>query len=174
MNSNNGSGFLKDFKDFMVFLQSLWGILAGISVFFPLSNVFSNIIPIGNFYDEPPGSGAFAYFNPEIITATATLITLFVVLSTFIKRHKLKYKKLAFIQGGAWLYFSIGLSSLILYLVLNFGIYDLIYGPFEIWDGDPRRLIGDVILLITYSIFFALITKAFMLLGMIEFFRRET
>ena len=29
----------KEFKDFAAFLQSLWGILAGISVFFPLSEV---------------------------------------------------------------------------------------------------------------------------------------
>ncbi|MDP2766416.1 MAG: hypothetical protein Q8O41_03045, partial [Candidatus Methanoperedens sp.] len=41
------------------------------------------------------------------------------------------------------------------------------------WSGDPRRLIGDVILLLSYSTFFTLMTRAFMLLGMIEYYGKE-
>ena len=174
MSTNKGAAFLKEFKDFIVFLQSLWGILAGISVFFPLSNVLSKVIPLGNFYDEPPGSGAFQYFSPETVTAIATLITVFVILSTFIRRHKFKAQKVSLIQGQAWLSFAIGLLSLILYLVLNYGIYEFFYGPLEIWGGDPRRRIGDIMLLLSYSAFFVLMTRAFMLLGMIEFFGHES
>jgi succinate dehydrogenase hydrophobic anchor subunit len=174
MSTNKGSEFIKVFKDFIVFLQSLWGILAGISVFFPLSNVLSKVIPLGNFYDEPPGSGAFEYFSPEMVTAIATLITVFVILSTFNRRHKFEAQKVSLIKGQAWLSFVIGLLSLILYLVLNFGIYGLVYGPLDISGGDPRRLIGDIMLLLSYSAFFALMTKAFMLLGMIEFFGHKS
>ncbi len=173
MSTDKGVGFIKQFKDFIVFLQSLWGLLAGVSVFFPLSNVLSRVIPIGNFYDEPPGSGSFEYFSPEMVTAIATLISLFVVFSTFIRRYKFKVQKVTLIQGKASISFAVGLISLILYLVLNFGIYELFYGSFEIWGGDPRRLIGDVMLLLTYSIFFSLMTRAFMLLGMIGFFGCE-
>jgi hypothetical protein len=173
MSTNKGSAFLKEFKDFIVFLQSLWGILTGISVLFPFSNVLSKVIPLGKFYDDPPGSGAFQYFSPEMVTAIATLITVFVILSTFNRRHKFKAQKVSLIQGQAWLSFAIGLLSLVLYLVLNFGIYDIIYGPLEIWGGDPRRLIGDIMLLFSYSAFFALMTRAFILLGMLEFFKRE-
>ena len=36
--SNQGTTVLKEFKDFTTFLQNLWGILAGVSVLFPLSN----------------------------------------------------------------------------------------------------------------------------------------
>jgi hypothetical protein len=39
------------------------------------------------------------------------------------------------------------------------------------WESDDlRRALGDIILLIVYSVFFALMTQAFMLLGMLEYF----
>jgi hypothetical protein len=106
-----------------------------------------------------------------MVTAIATLITVFVILSTFIRRHKFKAQKVNLIQHQAWLSFAIGFLSMILYLVLNFGIYDLFYERWEIWDA--RRLIGDIMLLLSYSAFFALMTRAFMLLGMIEFFEKS-
>jgi len=91
---------------------------------------------------------------------------------TFSNRHEFEaLKERRLIQRQAWLSFAIGLLSLILYLVLNFGIYDLFYEPWEIWDA--RRLIGDIMLLLSYSAFFALMTRAFMLLGMIEFFEKS-
>jgi len=38
------------------------------------------------------------------------------------------------------------------------------------WESDdPRRLVGDVILLVCYSVFFAAMTRAFVLLGLSEF-----
>ena len=87
-----------DFLKISWFFSKAYGEFWQEYLFFSLFPMFSQIsYLIGNFYDEQPGSGAFAYFNPEIIAATATLITLFVELSTFIKRHKLKYKKLDFI-----------------------------------------------------------------------------
>ena len=39
--------------------------------------------------------------------------------------------------------------------------------------GDPRKLLVEVPLLLSYVLFFSLLTRAFMLLGMIEFFRIE-
>jgi hypothetical protein len=52
-------------------------------------------------------------------------------------------------------------------------MYNLIYEPLEINYGDPRAFIGDVFLLGSYVASFALITRAFMLLGMKEFFERR-
>ena len=40
----------------------------------------------------------------------------------------------------------------------------------QINGGDPLRLIGDFLLLIFYGAFFALLTRAFMMLGMLEYF----
>jgi len=169
--SDKGTETLKEFRDFFGFIQNLWGILAGVSVFFPLSNTLMKVIPIGHFYDEPPGSGAFQYLSPELVTSIATLITIFVVFSTFSRRYKYKVQEYRTIKRQAWVSFILGVVSLVVYLTANFGIYELFYGPFEIWGGDPRRLIGDVLLLFSYGAFFALVTKAFMLLGMAEFYR---
>lgn len=42
------------------------------------------------------------------------------------------------------------------------------------WESaDVRRLLGEVPLLLIYSIFFAFLTRAFVLLGMTEYFREE-
>lgn len=171
--SNKGTSFLKEFKDFITFLQNLWSILAGISVLFPLSNALTKVIPLRYISDDPPG--ALEYLSPGLITSVATLITLFVILWTFGQRHKFKTRRERhLIRRGARLSFAIGLLALTLYFVVYFGIYNLYYAAWEIWSGDPRRLFGDVVLLFFYSTFFASITKAFMLLGMIEFFGRES
>jgi hypothetical protein len=168
--SGKGNESLKEFREFFKFIQNLWGILAGVSVFFPLSNTFMKVIPIGQFYDEPPGSGAFQYLSSELITSVATLITIFVVFLAFSRRHKYEVQGGHALKRQARVAFILGIVSLMAYLSLNFGIYELFYGPFEIWGGDPRRMIGDVFLLLTYSGFFALVTKAFMLLGITEFY----
>lgn len=168
--TGKGAGALGEFRDFLGFLQNLWGILAGVSVFFPLSNTLMKILPIGNIYDEPPGSGAFQHLSPELITSVATLVTLFVVLSAFGRRRRYRSLGARAVRRRAWASFAAGLACLVAYLVANYGIYELVYGPLEIWGGDPRRLLGDVFLLLAYCAFFALVTRAFMLLGMIEFY----
>jgi hypothetical protein len=171
-NSNKGTAFLVEFKDFIAFLQSLWGILAGISVLFPLSNVLIKLIPLRHLHDDP--AGALGYLTPDLITVVATLITLFVVLVTFSNRHKfaaLKERRL--IQRRAWFSFAFGLLALIIYFTVYFGIYPLYYEPYGIYEGDPRWLIGDFALLLSYSTFFALVSRAFMLLGMIEYFGKS-
>lgn len=161
--------YLEEFKHFIAFLQSLWGILAGISVLFPLSNVFIKLIPLRCLHDDPPG--ALGYLSPGLITAVATIITLFVILLTFGKRHNFKaLTERGPIQRQAWLSFAFGLLALIFYFAVYFGIYPLYYEPYSIYDGDPRWLIGDFSLLLSYSTFFALVTRAFMLLAMIEYF----
>lgn len=171
-NSNKGTTFLVEFKDFIAFLQSLWGILAGISVLFPLSNVLIKLIPLRHLHDDP--AGALGYLSPNLITAVATLITLFVILLTFGNRYKFKaLKKRRLIQRQAWLSFAFGLLALIFYFAVYFGIYPLYYEPYSIFEGDPRWLIGDFALLLSYSAFFALVTRAFMLLGMIEYFGKS-
>ena len=73
-------------------------------------------------------------------------------------------------QRQAWISFGFGILALLLYLVINFGVYSAFYAPLDIWSGDLRRLIGDFLLLIFYGIFFSLLTRAFVLLGMVEYF----
>ena len=169
MNSSNpGTAFLKEFKDFVAFLQNLWGILAGISVMFPLSNVFLKIIPL-EILDE---DGLLVFFSPRLFTTIATLVSLFLILWTFSQRSKIKLSKgRAKTQRQAWLSFGIGISSLVIYIVIYFLISNIAYDVLGWESDDVRRLFSEVVLLIFYCLFFSLITRAFMLLGMIEFFR---
>jgi hypothetical protein len=165
------NAFFDEFTDFARFLQTLWGILSGISIFFPLSNALLKIIPMRNIYDDPPGG--LAYLDPTLITTLSTIATLFVILVTFRQRHQLSTRKQQdSIQKQAWIAFGVGVIGLLLYLIVYFGIYTAVYDPFNIMGGDPRRLIGDFLLLLFYGVFFAMITRAFILLGMLEYFSR--
>jgi hypothetical protein len=169
--ATQGSRFLKEFKEFTAFLRNLWGILAGISVLFPLSNVFMQIIPLSTFEN----GGVLVWFSARLFTAFATVVSLFLILWTFGQRqHFRSTKKRAALQKQAWRSFGSGLSALLLYLA---AYYFLAISAFDVlgWESaDVRRLLGEVPLLIIYSLFFALLTRAFVLLGMIEFFRKET
>ena len=95
--STQGSRFLKEFKEFTTFLRNLWGILAGISVFFPLSNVFIQIIPLGTFED----GGVLVWFSGRLFTTFATVVSLFLILWTFGQRHQFQSAPLTSLAGKA-------------------------------------------------------------------------
>lgn len=175
--SNKGTAFLKEFRDFIAFLQSLWGILAGISALFPLSNVFTKIIPLKD----------GKLFSHELTTVITMVITFFFILWMFGQRQKFKTyfeANTESLRRKARRYFVVGIVSLISYLVVYSGIIlaivlgwavDLV--PHNVWGiiiGDLIRMLFEVISLVLYSGFFALMTRAFMLLGMIEFFGHES
>ena len=170
MSSGNGDSFLNELRDFITFLQSLWGILAGLSIFFPLSSVMTDVIPLRYISDDSPG--ALEYLSTDLITTVATIITLFVILWTFGQRHKLDHKEAINLTKQAWISFVFGVVILMLYLAVYYGIYAVFYEPMQIWSGNPIRIIGDIILLLLYSVFFASITRAFTLLGMKEYFSK--
>lgn len=171
--SNEGKVFLEEFRDFIAFLQNLWGILAGISVLFPVSNALAGAIPLGKWAQE---KGGLAYFSPQLVTIVTTLIAIFVILWTFGQRNRFKSRrKRHLIQRQSWFSFACGIFALFVYLALNYAIIEGFYWNILKWESaDPRRLLGDIVLLISYSTFFALVTRAFMLLGMLEFFATES
>jgi hypothetical protein len=166
-----GSRFLKEFKEFAAFLRNLWGILAGISVFFPLSNIFMQIIPLGTFDD----GGVLVWFTARLFTTFATVVSLFLILWTFGQRHYFQSSKQKItIQKQAWISFGVGLTALLTYLA---GYYFLAISAYDVlgWESaDVRRLFGEVSLLLVYSAFFSLLTRAFVLLGMNEFFGQQS
>jgi hypothetical protein len=168
--SSQGSRFLKEFRDFMAFLRNLWGSLAGVSVFFPLSNIFMQIIPLGTFND----GGVLVWFSARLFTTFATVVSLFLILWTFGQRHHfLSARKRATIQRQAWASFGIGLTALMIYLAAYYFLATSAYGVLGWESADVRRLLGEVPLLLVYSAFFSLLTRAFVLLGMNEFFGQE-
>jgi hypothetical protein len=167
--SNQGKVFLRDIKDFVNFLKNLWGVLTGISIFFPLSNALIHIIPIETFVN----GGVLIWFSPALFTTLATIVSLFLIFWMFGQRQKFQSQiSRARIQREAWITFAVGIGVLLLYLVSYFILsngYDL-FG----WKSDDIiRLLGEVPLLILYGAFFALITRAFTMLGMSEYFRHE-
>jgi hypothetical protein len=80
---SDGDQYLDELKEFFGFLRRLWAILAGVSVLFPLSNVFVKVIPLAK-WDQ----GGLAYLSPELVTAVSTLTCLFVILRTFARRQE--------------------------------------------------------------------------------------
>lgn len=71
--NDTSSSYLDELKQFLSFLKNLWGILAGISVFFPLSSKFMDLLPLLPYGTE---GGVFDLVSPNIITTAATLVTL--------------------------------------------------------------------------------------------------
>jgi hypothetical protein len=173
-NSNAETTFLKEFKEFTVFLQGLWGILTGISVFFPLSNALTGLIPLGSWAAEDTGN--FVYLGPELVTALTSFTVLFFVLWTFGQRRQFRSQRnRRLIQRRALSSFVGGVLALIAYLAVTLFVtsaWDYLWFGWEY--GDPQRLLSDIVLLISYGVFFVLMTRAFMLLGMIEFFGRKS
>ena len=163
-----GSGYLEELREFLAFLKNLWGVLAGISVFFPLSNLLLGTIPLGAYGRD---DGVFDLLRPELISAVATVVTLFVVLVTFAGRRRFRdTRKRSALVRAAWLSFGSGLLALVAYLVLHQTYREYAWEPWGWGSGDPRKLLAEVPLLVAYVAFFSLLTRAFMLLGMLEFF----
>ncbi len=164
------SKVITEFKEFISFLQTLWGILAGVSVLFPLSNALMKIIPLG----ESPEEGVLKYFSPEQVTVVTMLICLFVMFHIFSKRRLMKAEwekdQERQLQQKSVNSFFLGILALLVYfsiIHLNF------YGLFGWESDDPIFVFVDIFFLIFYSAFFGLVTRAFVLLGMIEFLSEQ-
>lgn len=160
--SERGQAFLDELTAFVEFLQGLWGILAGISVLFPLSNVFFAVIPMQPLAQD----GAFHLIPTALVTALATLVTLFVLLATFARR-----KTLTDITRKAWTSLIAGVLVLIGYLI----VHEVKMNIFDIWgveSGHPFHLAFEIPMMLLYAMFFALTSRAFVLLGLLEFYRR--
>ncbi len=162
--------YLDELRAFLVFLKNLWGLLAGTSVFFPLSNVLLRAIPLRAYGED----GVFDQLSPFLITTLATVVTLFVVLVTFAGRDRFREAaKSRTAPRAAWLSFGISILSLLAYLVIHQAYREYAWASWGWGSGDPRKLFAEIPLLITYVVFFSLLTRAFMLLGMMEFFGKK-
>jgi hypothetical protein len=167
-----GAAFLDELKGFVAFLGNLWGVLAGLSVFFPISNVLVKVIPLGRYGDD---GGVYDHLSPELVTAVATLVALFLILSTFARRDAFKAPQASpRIERQAWLSFTAGVFALVAYLVIHTVYAQYAWSAWGWGSGDPRKLFAEVPLLAAYCAWFALITRAFLLLAMREFFSRES
>jgi hypothetical protein len=162
-------GFLDEFGSFVEFLGNLWGILAGVSALFPLSNLLFEVIPT-----DPEVLWALAYLvDPEgLLTTVATVGSLFVILWTFGQRYRFEDWRRRRVQRRAWLTFGGAVVLLVAYLVLYAiaagGGEEVIVGP----TGESSDLVFvlyQLAMLLVYAGLFALTTRSFVLLGLVEY-----
>ena len=73
---------LQELREFLRFLRSLWGLLVGISVLFPLSNTLFTVIPISQ--DQHP----FQNLSPTVVTTLTMLTCIFLTFATFGRRGR--------------------------------------------------------------------------------------
>lgn len=170
--TERGATYLGELRAFVAFLGNLWGVLAGISVFFPLSNVLVRVIPLGRYGED---GGVYDHLSPALVTALATLVTLFVILSTFARRDTYKTGDEApSIERRAWLSFVAGVVALTAYLVIHTVYAEYAWSAWGWGSGDPRKLLAEVPLLAMYCAWYSLITRAFLMLAMKEYFGRSS
>lgn len=157
---------LKELRDFLRFYKNLWTILAGVSVFFPFSNLLMKVIPLSSW-----DGGGWVYLPPRLVTVIVTVACLFIILLTFVQRKQYEAQKLRRLaQKKSILSSCIGFLALFIYLTVYYSITEGFYWDVLGWgSADARRILGDIVLLLTYSAFFVLVTRAFMLLGLLEY-----
>ena len=163
-----GGEVVGELRAFLAFLKNLWGLLAGISIFFPFSSVLLRVIPLTAYGEE---GGVFDHLAPALITTVATVVTIFVLLVSFTGRHGFRdpdARRRAVRTAG--ISFGSGIVSLIVYLVLHQVYREYAWDRWGWGSGDPRKLLAEVPLMLTYVGFFTLVTRGFVLLGMLEFF----
>lgn len=159
---------LDELKAFLSFSKSLWGLLASVSVFFPLSNVLLAAIPLRAYGAD---DGVFDQLSPHLLTTVASVVTLFVLLVTFSGRSRFTdTRRRPVLLREAWYSLALGLLSLLLYLAIYRFYFAYAWEPWGWGSGDPRKLLAEIPLLIAYVVFFSSLTRAFMILAMIEFF----
>ena len=172
------SNFLRELKALFSFLQSFWGALSGLSLFFPLSNDLFQVIPLAEMTEQNWGEGgALLFLSPEVITGVTTLIIFFILLKTISRRHDITTISRTRIQQQASKSFVIAIAALIFYLLIVYLVSPWIDSKAFLQNNYFLRrltkILNDIFLLFFYSSFFALTTKAFSFLGMREFYRSE-
>ena len=164
-----GSDVLRELRAFLGFLASLWGALTAVSLTFPLSNVFVRVIPLEG--DE--SFNPLALMSSAPIAATATLVTLFLVLATFGARHDFAVAaRRRRLRRGAVTSLALALAALALYLTGLQAVQGGLYGDTGGIPVSKTALLagGDLTFGALYTCFFALTTRGFMVLAMLEYF----
>jgi hypothetical protein len=158
-----GHAFLRDLREFLRFLQSLWGILAGVSLLFPLSNVFFDVLPIHEKYRP------FNNLSAPAVTAVTVVTCLFITFATFGQRQQFRSAKRRRHFGlAARLCFLLAVVACAAFLL---GRDVAINGIIDLGQEDqPPALAFDGVFATIYVAFFALMTRAFLLLAMLEYF----
>jgi hypothetical protein len=157
----SGQSFLEELRDFLAFLRSLWGLLAAISVFFPMSNVLATVIPIDD------GGNPFQNISPATVTTLTTLSCIFITFATFGRRGQFADPTRRRRYGwAARLSFAAAMITLAVYTLTNNDLYAQLISN----ENPPKIALYDGIFAALYIASFVLITRAFLVLAMLEYF----
>jgi hypothetical protein len=158
-----GQAFLQELREFLQFLRSLWGVLAGISVLFPLSNTVVTVIPFGN-NDHP-----FHNLSPAVVTVVTMLTCIFLTFATFGRRSRFaSAKRRGRYAWSARVCFVGALVALGVYVLGPNGLYRVLITNNPDVEGGIAAY--DGLLATLYVVTFALLTQAFLVLAMLEYF----
>lgn len=160
---------VSELQSFLAFLGSMWGALAGLSVVFPLSNVLADVIPLSSINAD----GAFARISPAVVTTVSTISVLFSILWLFGTRQDIAdSSNVTIIRKRAVISFVLGLVLLAGYLGLYELKLDQAYSSWGWETDDLGHMLVEIPLMALYAGFFVLLTTAFVLLGLIEFYAK--
>jgi hypothetical protein len=168
--SVEGSRFLGELRDFLAFVTGLWRTLSGLSLLFPLANVFLDVIPVKE-HLQP-----LFRLPPTVVTPLASVTSLFVLLVTYSRRHAVAAQHArARAQRSATVSFATGVAALAVYLLGTVLVGSHLYGEtgHTTIGGDSKLVAGDLVFICLYCGFFALLTRAFLLLAMLEYFQQR-
>ena len=161
-----GQAFLKELREFLRFLRSLWSILASISVLFPLSNVVVRVIPIGD------GGNPFQNLSPNVVTAITMVICIFLIFATFSRRSEFTQRRRRTRYAMfARVSFLVALGTLAAYLLAPHGLYRTLITDNP--DSEVGIALYDGLFATLYIATFALLSRAFLVLAMLEYFPRK-
>jgi len=133
-----------DFKGFIHYLQSIWGLLSGITVFFPISNYFIEVIPVP--------------WNKDRHLFIASLMSMFVIFFLYSIRKRLIYSK-----------YMPQLISLLSFLSGMYFLWD--YLNWSSKYGTLWPLPFEHNYLFIYGLIFGLFTSSFTALALVEYDR---
>ncbi len=142
---------LQDCQDFFSFIGSLYGICGALTSLFPLSGKVAQFMP------PPP-------HHPKLFSLTATLLCLFVTLSSFVHRDRRNIS----IAENSWNNFLRGLACMLVYTLVS----PFVLREFNIQDG-VLKLFLEVIKILTYWGTFGFFTGAFVTLAIAEYIRKS-
>lgn len=165
------SDYLDELRAFIAFLSSVWGLLGGLSTVFPLSNTIIEVVPLGP-PDATPWLGP-KFVDPALISALATLGCIYVVFYSFAQRQVIQNIHRRRIRTMATRSFVLGVIVLALYLADFYVVPNYIQRGSLLAPTDPVLFVYDIGLVAFYGGAFMLYTRAFVLLGIMEYLEIE-
>ncbi|GAB6190707.1 hypothetical protein [Desulfocastanea catecholica] len=150
-----------DLRSFIKYMSSLWALLAGITVVFPLSDVLLEVISLP--------ADAYQKSTAPIAIPVTTLVTLFTLFYTFVQRDKSQYVTVR--QSNV--FFMLGLSSLVIFFLLEHFEEPLRENFLPFLDTSDDYVLLLVAVVPFYVCFFACITRAFTILALMEYKRKS-